>query len=155
MMRRLLIGACALALAIGAWTTGHAQRITNQVLAATVTATGTLTASGPVVFTATSQTVADSGDGNPASGTITYTTGVHLMTCSDTHGCAMTLSETGTTAGNVLIVVNVSANAITFADSAGVQIVPASSCSVAQHGVISFVYGNSQWQVLSHTATCS
>lgn len=120
------------------------QRITNQPLV-------------HVLIAPTAQTVADNGNGGTAAtGTITYTTGLHVLTCSDAQGCTMTLSETGAIEGHILTVINTSANNATFSDSAGVQIVPASTCTLEQYETIMFVYAASQWNVLSvGTSACA
>ena len=89
-------------------------------------------------------TVADSGDGSPAAGTLTPTRSLVNCTCSDTDGCAITLSETGAIAGQVLEVFGGSANVCTFADSAGVQEL-SGSLSLGANDVVSFRYLGSTW----------
>jgi len=73
--------------------------------------------------TQSSDTIADSGDGNPATLTLTPTANVHRITCNDADGCDITLSDvTDGSIDNVfLAVLNISANAMNFDDSAGVQ----------------------------------
>lgn len=80
-----------------------------------------LTYSGYLVGSPTAQTVADSGDGSAAAFSIAATAGVVYVTCSDTDGCAATLSETGAVTGMRKLIVNAGSNNVTIADSAGVQ----------------------------------
>lgn len=72
----------------------------------------------PVVQTVT---VADSGDGSAATATLTVTSSVIEVTCSDSDGCAVTLSESGAVDGFSFKIFNVSANAVTLADTSGVS----------------------------------
>lgn len=71
------------------------------------------------------QTIPDSGDGNPASAELTPTTGIQYaivqLTCSDSDGCdnSSGISETSMVDGQVVAYHNDSANAITFSNAAG------------------------------------
>jgi len=104
---------------------------------------------------AQTQTVDDSGGVGPASGTITPTPGIMLahlsLTCSDAEGCAMTLGETNIVDGQTLSILNVSANACTFADSAGVQELGAAA-SLGQYQGIIVQYRTDRWVEISRTA---
>lgn len=110
----------------------------------TLAATGKITTAATYVTTPTAQTIADSGDGNPAAGTIAATVGVVDVTCSDADGCALTLSETSATVGSTLRIINVGTNALTIADSAGVQETTGSLTLGANDNVI-FCYVPSYW----------
>lgn len=91
-----------------------------------------------------SVTVADSGGGGAAAFTITITTGRgshYEITCNDADGCAGTFAETAPLQGGTEIsIVNLSANNVTFADSAGVQLVSGASITVGQHDRVNFRY---------------
>ncbi len=100
---------------------------------------------GDLVTSPSSPTAcADNGGGTAASCTLTPISTLVLYTCSDSDGCAMTLSESGAQPGQQLIVYNVGANVLTFADSAGVQELPASA-SLAITETISFIYNGTAW----------
>lgn len=110
----------------------------------TLGVTGKLTLAERIVDTPQDLTVADSGDGSPATSTLTPSSSVVACTCNDTDGCAITLSETGAAAGQILIVFGVTANACTFADSAGVQ-ETTGALSLGANDVVSFLYLGSTW----------
>lgn len=104
------------------------------------------------VYAPTRTTVASNGAGTAAAFTITpdgvdgVGGSLHLITCNDTDGCAATLSETDIPAGATLIVVNLSANAVTVADSSGVQeVTGGSGISLAQWEVAAFIYTGDRW----------
>lgn len=109
-----------------------------------------LEAQGGYVFTVgvrydvSAQTVADNGGGTAASGTITVLKSYVALTCSDTHGCDMTLGETGARDGMELVVVNVSANVANFADTSGVS-ETASTFAAGQWDSISYRYVTDRW----------
>jgi hypothetical protein len=89
-------------------------------------------------------TVADSGDGSAATATLTPTSNVVLITCSDSDGCTITMGETGMVSGMVVRVVNMSANACAFADTSGVS-ETTGSISLGQYDSLSFVYASDRW----------
>jgi hypothetical protein len=99
-----------------------------------------------------SVTVADSGDGNAATGTVTPTVNIALhqisLTCSDADGCSMTMSETGAIAGAVVTITNIGANAATFADTGGVQELVA-ACTLAQYETLTLQYKADRWVEVS------
>lgn len=110
----------------------------------TLSATGNITTAGLMVVTPTAQTIADNGGGTPASGTIAATVGVVDVTCNDTDGCALTLSETSAVVGSTLRIINVGTNNVTIADSAGVQETVGSLTLGTRDSVI-FCYVPSYW----------
>ena len=105
---------------------------------------GDLTTTGKVIDTPVALSCASDGAGTAAACTLLPTSTLVNYTCSDTDGCAMTLSETGAKAGQRLVVINSGSNAMTFADSAGVQELPA-SISLAITESASFVYAGTAW----------
>jgi hypothetical protein len=95
-------------------------------------------------------TVADSGDGSAAAGTVTPSADVVVVTCSDSDGCTMTMSETGAITGSRITITNTSANTATFADSAGVSEI-AGSFAAGQYDTITLVYAGSTWIEVSRS----
>lgn len=110
----------------------------------TLEVTGNITADKKVVHTPQAFTVADSGDGSPAAGTLTPTGDVILGTCNDADGCAVTMSETGAASGHIILFINLSANNFTFADSAGVQEL-SGSLTLGLDDNFQMVYATNHW----------
>ena len=108
-----------------------------------VTSVSTLTAT-KTVYTPATPTCADSGDGNPATCNVTTTSANIYYTCSDADGCALTLLETNATSGAEIFIMNVSANNLTIADSAGVQ-ETTGSLTLGQLDNVRFIYSGSAW----------
>lgn len=116
----------------------------------TVSTTEPISSSGASIagkiFRSTPQafTVADSGDGAAATGTLTPTSSVVLVTCSDSDGCTVTMGEGSATSGDILRIVNVSANTATFADTSGLS-ETTGSIALGQWDSLSFVYATDRW----------
>ena len=85
------------------------------------TAAFTVQDGGLITHGPDSDTIADTGDGNPATATLTPTSSVVLITCNDAHTCDITMGETGIVSGSVVDIVNISSNTVDFVDSAGVS----------------------------------
>lgn len=100
-----------------------------------------------------SQTIADSGDVNPATGEVTpATSNFYLGTCSDADECTMTVNETGAVAGWITTMTNVSANAMNFADSAGVlELAGGVAFAMGQNDVLVIAYNGSAWIEVSRS----
>ena len=96
---------------------------------------------GYVSRTETAVTIADNGAGTPAAYTWQPGTGrtLFLFTCNDADGCDITMSETGSFTGVYNMAVNVSANSITFTDTAGVTEM-AGNFTAGQWDMIQFIY---------------
>lgn len=98
------------------------------------------------------RTIASNGSGTAATLTFTPLTSHVAITCNDTDGCAITLGETslpgptvnGRAASMSVTITNVSANAVTLADSAGVQELQ-SSISLAQWASTTCTYEATTW----------
>lgn len=102
-------------------------------------------ANGNVLPVVQTVTIADSGNGSAATGTITVSSNLVELTCSDADGCTVTMGETGSAAdGFRVTVVNVSANAATFADTSGVT-ETAGSFAAGQWDSISYIYITDRW----------
>ncbi len=103
-------------------------------------------------YAVSSVTVADNGGGTAATGTLTPATSRSYiaLTCSDVHGCDMTLSETGARDGMTLTVVNVSANVSNFADTSGVS-ETAGSFAAGQWDAIEYRYVTDRWVELGRS----
>lgn len=65
-------------------------------------------------------TVADNGAGTAAAFTLTPSADFIELTCNDANGCDCTVSEVGAVQGNTIKAVNITANVVNFADTAGV-----------------------------------
>lgn len=100
--------------------------------------------SGRVAWGPQTQTVADDGAGTAAAATLTPTSNFIAVTCNDANGCDETVSESGALHGSITCVVNVSANAVNFADSAGVTEL-AGAFAAGQWDQICFVYVTDRW----------
>lgn len=97
-----------------------------------------------------SVTVADDGAGTATASTLTPSTSYVSYTCNDANGCAITLSETGAVDGVTVRVTNVSANAVNFADTAGVSEL-AGAFAMGQHDSITLLYATDRWVELSRS----
>jgi hypothetical protein len=97
-----------------------------------------------------SQSVADNGGGTAATGSVVASASYVSLTCSDADGCTMSVAETNVRDGFVLTIVNVSANAATFADSAGVLELTA-AVSLAQHESLALLYNGDRWVEVSRS----
>jgi hypothetical protein len=105
---------------------------------------------GKVIATSQAVTVADSGNGSAATATVTPSSSFIELTCSDADGCTMTMSETGATDGQVVTIVNVSANAATFADTSSVT-EAAGSFAAGQWDAITYRYVVDRWVEVSRS----
>lgn len=99
---------------------------------------------GTWFYTAQAATVASDGAGTAAASTLTPTTSNVVYTCNDTDGCDITLSETGARDGALLRVTNASANAVNFADTAGVS-ETSGALSLGQWDSVEFRYITDRW----------
>lgn len=124
-------------------------------VAATVTA-GTLTNNYAAGFDGKTRivpyplTIADSGDGNAATSTPAISSSIIQLTCSDTDGCTITLSETGVLDGTRLSITNVSANVCNFADTAGVTEI-AGAFAMGQYDTLVLEYVVNTWVEISRS----
>ena len=90
-------------------------------------------------------TVADNAVGASAAAfTITPTSSYIQVTCSDPDGCNATMDETGAVVGQSLEIINVSANVVNYADTAGVSEI-AAAFAAGQWDSISMRYATSTW----------
>lgn len=89
-------------------------------------------------------TVADSGDGNPAAATLNPSSKYVEMTCSDSDGCDITMGEAGVLEGTPVKIVNVSANACNFADTSGVSEL-AGAFAMGQYDTLVLEYIGDRW----------
>lgn len=90
-------------------------------------------------FVVSSQTVG-------SSGTVSLGKSYVELTCSNGGGCAVAVSETGAREGETLWIVNVSANTVTFADSAGVlEMSGGTSFAAGQYQALLLQYIGDRW----------
>jgi hypothetical protein len=102
-------------------------------------------------------TISDSGDANHGTGTLTPTANVTrvsvALTCSDAHGCTVTMAETGAVAGAMVTVTNISANHADFANQAGILTLATSPFDLLTGESLTLVYANSQWYEVNRAVT--
>lgn len=114
-------------------------------------AIGGLTATGEQVDLPGTQSIADNGNGGTAATlTFTPTTTLVKMTCSDANGCDITMAETGIKDGQILKIVNVSANTINFADTANVTEL-AGAAALGQWDSLTMIYITDRWVEISRS----
>jgi hypothetical protein len=99
---------------------------------------------GFVTDTVDARTIADTGDANAGTLTLTPTTGYVELTCNDSNGCDITMGETGMAQGMKIEIINVSANSCNFADTAGVS-ETSGVVNLGQYDVIAFRYISDRW----------
>lgn len=94
-------------------------------------------------------TIADDGAGTAATCSISDADNRFgaIITCNDANGCNCTLDETTPNTGAVFFVVNVSANTVNFADSAGVQ--ETAAPALGQYDAVTFFYSGDRWVQMS------
>lgn len=123
---------------------GPAKFCAENNQATSCTAVSTINKSGFYLTPAQAVTVADDGAGTAATNTLTPTSQSVRYTCNDANGCAITLSESEGVDGAEVRIVNVSANAITFADSSGVS-ETTGALSLGQWDSVVFEYVTDRW----------
>lgn len=90
-------------------------------------------------------TVADNAlPATPATSTVTVQSSHIQITCNDADGCNITMSETGAVTGDTTMLVNVSANAVNFADTVGVTEI-AGPFAAGQYDSLSLDYVVNTW----------
>ena len=108
---------------------------------------GTMT--GDIGLTAQDLDVADSGDGTAATATLNPTSNVVIVSCADSDGCDITMGESDTVV-RVVSIVNDTANAANFADTAGVSEI-AGAFAMGDNDSLTLVYNGSEWVEVSRS----
>ncbi len=103
-----------------------------------------LDVNGSIRVRADARTIADSGDGSAATLTLAPTTSHVEITCNDTDGCNITMSETGINQGQEVAIINVSSNIVRFTETSGVSEIPG-NFNARQYDVISMRYISDRW----------
>jgi hypothetical protein len=160
---RLVVTGAGKALASNAAITANvlAKGVAGGIVDSTVTDNGsTVSTTEPLVSTGAyisglnyisvpdADTIADSGGAGEAAWALAPTASVVLATCNDADGCALTFTEVGATTGQIVHIINMSANAVSVADSAGVQ-ETGGALSLGQYDAVSFVYATDRWVQLA------
>jgi len=96
------------------------------------------------------RTIADSGDGNPATLTLEPTGSFVRITCNDADTCDITMSETNAIDGQIVKITNISANVVDFADTAGVSEL-AGAFAAGQYDTIEMIYSSDRWIEISRS----
>lgn len=102
------------------------------------------------VLTADADTIADSGDANPATATLTPSSDYVTITCNDVDTCDVTMGESGVGTGRRVCITNISANTVDFADTAGVSEL-AGDFAMGQYDTLCLLYGPSAWLEISRS----
>lgn len=89
-------------------------------------------------------TIADNGAGTAAASTLTPTSTTINITCNDTNGCDITMSEIGAVTHTALQITNVSINTVNFADIANVSEL-AGAFAAGQWDTIAMRYVTDRW----------
>lgn len=93
-----------------------------------------------------SRTIADTGDASPATLTLNPNSSYVEITCNDTDTCDITMDEASPVIqGQIVYIVNLSANSVDFADSAGVQEVSGSPLALGQYDTVTLIYSSDRW----------
>ncbi len=160
---RLVVTGAGKALASNAAITANvlAKGVAGGLVDSTVTDNGaTVSTTEPIVSTGAyitglkfistpdADTIAASGDGNPAAYALAPTASVVLATCDDADGCALTFTEVGAVSGECASIVSLTANAITIADGAGVQ-ETSGALTLGQYDAVKFCYASDRWVQMS------
>lgn len=114
------------------------------------TLTGSQTAT---LYISTKQTITVADDAIPASPALVTITPVSTyieVTCNDADGCNATMGEGGISAGSLIFIVNISANALNFADTPGISEL-AGAFAEGQYDSISMVYATDRWVELNRS----
>ncbi|HTE58519.1 MAG TPA: hypothetical protein VK694_07275 [Verrucomicrobiae bacterium] len=100
------------------------------------------------------RTIASTGDASPAALTLNPNSSYVEITCNDPDTCDITMDEAAPVAGGQAVyVVNVSANIVDFADTAGVTEL-AGACAASQYDTLSMLYVDAailRWVELSRS----
>lgn len=112
---------------------------------------GALVVGGVAEFKVASVTVADDGAGTKPAGAIPITAPIALCECNDATGCTMSIAEPTVTSGygRYLTIISTGTGNCEFADSAGVLELSGAVVLDAPD-VLSLVYANSAWHMLSN-----
>lgn len=110
---------------------------------------------GLIVYVPLAATIADDGAGTAAASTLTTPTRrAYSYTCSDAHGCDLTLGETNVFDGQQLTIYNVGSNTLNLADTSGVSELN-SAYAMAQYDFITLEYQSDRWVEASRSVSGS
>jgi hypothetical protein len=111
-----------------------------------------ITGIGRNIWTPQDFDVADSGDGNPGTGTLNPNRGTVICNCADANGCTVTMGETGAVSGQMVEIVTETAtpNLCNFADTAGVSEL-AGAFAADQWDSLKLVYIVDRWVEVSRS----
>lgn len=109
---------------------------------------GDVTSSGRENHLVDADTIADNGAGSNATYTLTPTSSYVELTCSDAHGCDITMGETGVAEGTRVCIVSLTgaagASENNFADTAGVSEL-AGAFAAETNDTICLLYTGATW----------
>ncbi len=97
------------------------------------------------------RTIADEGTAATATLTLEPTSSYVTITCNDANGCDITMSEAASVKdGNTVVIINVSANAVNFADTATVSELAGAYAS-GQYDSLTMLYSTDRWVELARS----
>ncbi len=128
------------------------ETVANGILIQSSTANPpTFKLHGKIASDVDAGTIADSGDGNPATATLTPTRSYVSITCNDVHTCDVTMGETGVLDGTMVSITNVSLNTVDFSDTSGVSELNG-SFAMTQYQTLKLLYATDRWVEISRSA---
>lgn len=102
-------------------------------------------------FTEQASVIADNANGSTAATSTQTPTASYLsLTCNDANGCTITMSEAGAANGDVVQIVNLSANACNFADTSGVTEL-AGVFAMGRWDTLTLLYATDRWVELDRS----
>lgn len=124
--------------------TGNVVDITNSGTGNDIVAPNFTLKSGTMSLGIDADTIADSGDGNPATHSLAPSTSYVSLTCNDANNCTITMNETGAVDGQIVRIVNVSANVCDFSDTSGVSEL-AGNWAMGQYDTLELIYATDRF----------
>ena len=116
---------------------------------------GYITMGGRVAYSPQTFNIADSGDGAAGAGNLEPVSAVVFLNCQDADGCDITMVETSATSGQMVTIVNTSANVCNFTDTPGVSEI-AGDFAMGQYDTLNLTYiGTTYVEISRVTGTVS
>lgn len=125
--------------------------VTLALVLVTVSLAAQVTNVNRIIYTVDARTIASNGTGSAAILTLLPIGSYVAITCNDPDGCAITMGESGIQDGMPMTVVNMSANPVTFTDTAGVTELTGAA-SLSQYSTLTLIYRTDRWVEVSRSA---
>lgn len=120
---------------------------TGAIEGASLSAEGNITTGGFSVYESSAITIPSDGAGTIAAYTLAPTRSLVILTCQDTDGCDITMSEASAVDGARVAIFNVSANTTQFFNTSGVSEIQgdASTAGLSQYQSFQLMYITDRW----------